>query len=54
MPRSRGFAPTRVNTAIDPDFFKTAELHVHVPVGRDSEGRSVRRRDHGCSAWRRS
>ena len=32
---------------IDPDFFKNAEMHVHVPSGRDPQGRAVGRRDHG-------
>ena len=32
---------------IDPDFFKTAEMHVHVPSGRDPQGRSVGRRHDG-------
>ena len=33
MPRSRGRARTRASSGIDPDFYKTAEVHLHVPSG---------------------
>ena len=35
---------------IDPDFFKTSEIHLHVPVGRHPEGRPVGGRDDGHGA----
>ena len=33
--------------AIDPEFFKGSEIHLHVPSGAIPEGRPVRRRDDG-------
>ena len=34
----------------DPDFFKNAEIHMHVPAGRHSEGRAVGGRHDGDRA----
>ncbi len=43
----------RANAArygVDPQFYKDSEIHLHVPSGRDPEGRAVGRRDDGHGA----
>ena len=40
------FRAHAANYGADPDFFKKAEIHLHIPSGAHPEGRTFGRRDH--------
>ena len=44
------FRTNATHYGVDPSFYKDSEIHLHVPVGRDPEGRAVRRRHDGDGA----